>query len=329
LLTFPKSQALLKTQIIINPESNKGQTGKKWGLIKEALSNFFKEFKYEFTEEPTHATQLSRSAVKKGTDLVVGVGGDGTINEIANGFFENREIINPHTSLGIVPSGTGSDFSKSLNIPQDLKKSMEVITQRQQSDVIDIGKIHYKSLTGNDEERYFLNVADFGFGGEVVKRVEQKRLKRKASSYLRTLIFTFASYKSKKLRVRVDEKEYPADEYLIGAVSNGSIFGKGMKIAPFAVLDDGFLDVILVKGMDKIEFFWNVWRIYQGTHLSHPKIEFLRGRKIEVFSEDEKDVLIEADGELIGKAPVTFEIVPHILSVRTNLRKSLKSSPKN
>ncbi|MFO7980528.1 MAG: diacylglycerol kinase family lipid kinase [Candidatus Aminicenantes bacterium] len=329
LLTSPKSRALLKTQIIINPESNKGQTGKSWGRIKEALSNFFKEFKYEFTEKPTHATEISRSAIKEGTELVVGVGGDGTMNEIANGFFENYEIINPKTSLGIVPSGTGSDFSKSLNIPQNLKKSMEIIIKSPQADILDIGKVKYKTLSEDEEERFFLNVADFGFGGEVVKRVEEKRLKRKASSYLRTLIFTFISYKSKKLSIKVDGKEYPTDEYLIGAVSNGSIFGKGMKVAPFALLDDGFLDVILVKGMEKFEFFLNVWRIYQGTHLSHPKIEFLRGRKVEVLSEDEEDVLIEADGELIGKAPATFEIVPSILSVRTNLANKPRAAQGN
>ena len=322
LLTFPKNPELLKTQIIVNPESNKGQTGKRWTLIKEALGNFFKEFKYEFTEKPAHATDISRSAIKNGSELIVGVGGDGTMNEIANGFFENHKIINPSTTLGVIPSGTGSDFSRSLNIPQNLKKSMEVITQSQ-SDIIDIGKIHYKSLSGKNKEMFFLNIADFGFGGEVVKRVEEKRLKRKASSYLRTLIFTFVSYKSKKLKIKVDGKAYPTDEYLIGAISNGSIFGKGMKIAPFALLDDGFFDLILVKGMEKIEFFLNVWRIYRGTHLSHPKIKFLRGKKIEVMSEDEEDVLIEADGELIGKVPVTFEIVPRIFSVRTNLKRKL------
>ncbi|MBD3415182.1 MAG: YegS/Rv2252/BmrU family lipid kinase [Candidatus Aminicenantes bacterium] len=318
-MTFPKSQKRLKTQIIINPESNKGQTGKKWGRIQEALKSFFKEFKYEFTEMPTHATEISRAAIKEGSELIVGVGGDGTMNEIANGFFENKKIINPDTSLGIVPSGTGSDFSKSLNIPPQLNQSIKVITQNNRSDIIDIGRVQYQSLKGESKERFFLNIGDFGFGAEVVKQVEKKRLKRKASSYLRSVIFTFISYKNKRLNIKVDGKEYPTDDYLIGAISNGSIFGKGMKVAPLARLDDGFFDVILVKGMEKTEFFLNVWRLYQGTHLTHSKIAFLRGKKIEVSSANHEDVLIEVDGELIGKAPAVFEIIPGSFPVRSNL----------
>jgi diacylglycerol kinase family enzyme len=119
----------LKTQVIVNPESNKGRTRQKWDQIKDGLKSFIKEFKYEFTEKPLQATEISREAIKEGTELIVGVGGDGTINEIANGFYENKKIINPDTTLGIVPSGTGCDFTRSLNIPLGLKNALKVITQ--------------------------------------------------------------------------------------------------------------------------------------------------------------------------------------------------------
>jgi diacylglycerol kinase (ATP) len=114
---FLKTKHLLKPQFIVNPQSNKGRTGKRWRYIKEALASFFKEFKYEFTEKPLHAIELSRSAIKEGFELIVAIGGDGTVNEIANGFFENLKIINPETILGLIPSGTGCDLSRSLNIP--------------------------------------------------------------------------------------------------------------------------------------------------------------------------------------------------------------------
>jgi len=307
---------LLKAQVIVNPESNKGQTAKRWKHIKEALKSFIKEFKYEFTERPLQATEISRVAIKEGTELVVGVGGDGTMNEIANGFYENRRIINPQASLGIVPSGTGCDFTRSLNIPLRLKNALKVITQAPSS-WIDVGMVRYKNHSGRDEERFFLNVADFGIGGEVVRKVNQNRMKRKASSYLRCLISTFIAYKNKRIRIRIDEEEFPVEEYLVGTVSNGRIFGKGMKIAPGAKLDDGLFDVVLVKRMKVLEFFKNVWRIYAGSHLSHPKISLVRGREVEALAESpEEEVLIEADGEQLGKLPATFEVIARSLLVK-------------
>jgi len=162
-----------------------------------------------------------------------------------------------------------------------------------------------------------VNVADFGIGGEVVKKINQSRMRRKASSYLRCLISTFITYKNKKLRLKIDGEDLPLDEYMIGAISNGRIFGKGMKIAPNAELDDGLFDVVLVRGMKMLEFFRNAWRIYTGTHLSHPKISLIRGRKIEAFSADDKnDVLIEIDGEQVGILPATFEIIPRNILVK-------------
>jgi len=151
------------------------------------------------------------------------VGGDGTMNEIANGFYENQRIINPETALGIVPSGTGCDFIRSLNIPINLKNSLEVMTHAPSS-WIDIGRVKFKNHQGRDQERYFLNVADFGIGGEVVKKVNENRMKRKASSYLRCLILTFFTYKNKRVRIRIDDKPIPAGEYLVGTISNGNGF---------------------------------------------------------------------------------------------------------
>ncbi len=306
----------LKTQVIVNPESNKGKTRKRWKDIQEALKSFLKEFKCEFTEKPFQAIEISRAAIKEGTELIVGVGGDGTMNEIANGFYENREIINPETALGIVPSGTGCDFTRSLNIPLGLKNALKVITQAPSS-LIDIGRATFKANSGEEQERYFLNVADFGIGGEVVKKVNENRMERKASSYLKCLLSTFIAYKSKRLRIKIDDDELPIDEYMIGAVSNGRIFGKGMKIAPEAELDDGLFDVVLIRGMKLFEFLRNVWKIYAGSHLSHPKILLIRGRKTEVFpAEGQEDVLIELDGEQLGMLPATFEIVPSSIFVK-------------
>ncbi|MFW6131918.1 MAG: diacylglycerol/lipid kinase family protein, partial [Candidatus Aminicenantaceae bacterium] len=263
-----------------------------------------------------HAAEISREAIKRGFELIIGVGGDGTMNEIANGFYENTKIINPETAMGIVPSGTGCDFIKSLNIPFKLKNTMKVLANAPNS-LIDIGKVKFSTEEGKEQMRYFLNVADFGFGGEVVKKVNERRMKRKTSSYLKCMLSTILSYKNKTLGIKIDDKEFPNDEYLMGAISNGKIFGKGMKIAPGAKLNDGLFDVVLIKAMKLVRFFSNAWKIYSGTHLSHPHISLHRGRKIEVYLTDTSDkILLDIDGEQIGKLPATFEIIPRSLLVK-------------
>ncbi len=305
----------LKTQVIVNPESNRGRTRKRWGEIRDGLKSFVREFKCEFTEKPLHATEITRAAIKDGTELVIGVGGDGTMNEIANGFYEDRRIINPEATLGLVPAGTGCDLTKSLNIPPGLKDALKVITEAP-SISMDVGKVRFRSNAGGEDERYFLNVADFGLGGEVVRRVNEQRLRRKASSYVRCLVTTMAQYRNKRVGIRVDGESLPGGEYLIGAVANGRIFGKGMKVAPDARLDDGLFDSVLVRGFKFGEFCLHGWRLMNGSHVTHPKVTVARGRRVEAWPEDGQDVLLELDGEQLGRLPAIFEIVPHDLLIK-------------
>lgn len=304
-----------RTQVIVNPESNRGRTRRRWKDIKEAIRGFIQEFRYEFTEKPLQAIEITREAIRSGHELIIGVGGDGTMNEIANGFFDRRLIINPETTLGILPSGTGSDLTKSLRIPAGIRGALQVITQCP-SVPIDVGRVIFRSAAGPEMERFFLNVADFGVGGEVVKEVNRRRLERKASSYVRCLVKTMMHYRSKKVGIRIDGRDLPAGEYLIGAVANGRIFGKGMKFAPEARLDDGEFDVILVKSMSFGEFCRHGWKIFFGKHLSHRKIQFIRGRQVEAFSQEKEDVLLEMDGEQLGSLPARFEILPRHLLVK-------------
>jgi YegS/Rv2252/BmrU family lipid kinase len=304
----------LKTQVIVNPESAKGMTRRRWGHIREGIRHFITDFRYEFTEKPLHAIEIARSAIKDGTELVIGVGGDGTMNEIANGFYDGTTLINPGARLGILPSGTGCDLIRSLNIPNRLKDAMEVIAQGP-AKAIDVGQVTFRAADGKSQKRYFLNIADFGVGGDVVQQVNTRRLERRATSYVRCLVSTMIRYKNKRVRIRVDGRELPRGEYLIGAVANGRVFGKGMKIAPDARLDDGLFDAVLVRGMKFMEFCRSGWRLMNGTHVRHPKVEVVRGRRVEADPEDDELVLLELDGEQLGSLPAVFEIVPGSLPV--------------
>lgn len=216
----------LRTQVIVNPESNQGKTRKRWKDIKEAIKSHIHEFKYEFTEKPLQAIDIARDAIKGGSELIIGV------------------------------------------------------------------------------------------GGEVVKRVNQRRMERKASSYVRCLVSAMVNYKSRRMKIRVDGRELPEADYLVGAVANGRIFGKGMKVAPGAKLDDGFFDLVLVKGMKFLEFCRHGWKIFLGTHLTHPKISLVRGKNIEALTLEEGEVLLELDGEQLGGLPATFEILPRRFPIK-------------
>jgi len=304
-----------KTRVIVNPESNRGRTRKRWGEIRDGLKSFIREYKFEFTEKPFHATDLARAAIRDGADLVIGVGGDGTMNEIANGFFEDRRIINPETALGVVPAGTGCDLIKSLNIPLGLKGALKVITDAP-AVRMDVGRVRFTSNAGREEERFFLNVADFGLGGEVVREVTERRLRRKATSYVRCLVTTMARYRNKRVRIRIDGNDLPDGEYLIGAVANGRVFGKGMKVAPDARLDDGVFDAVLVRGFRFFEFCRHGWKLMNGSHVTHPKVTVVKGRKIEAWGEEGDEVLLELDGDQLGRLPATFEIAPANLLIK-------------
>ncbi|MDD8025824.1 MAG: diacylglycerol kinase family lipid kinase [Acidobacteriota bacterium] len=304
-----------KTHVIVNPESAKGQTRRRWSHIKEGLYHFIREYKVDFTEKPLQATEIARSALYAGTDLVIGVGGDGTMNEIANGFYEDARLINPEAALGIVPSGSGCDLTRSLKIPPRLEGAMHVITEAP-TQTMDVGRVEFRDAAGNPAERVFLNVADFGVGGEVCHKVSTRRMERKASSYVRCLVETMIHYRNKRVRIRVDGVEVPRGEYLIGAIANGRVFGKGMKIAPGARLDDGLFDIVLVKGMRFFEFCRQGWKLMNGSHIGYHKVGVWHGRRVEADPEDDEPVLIEFDGEQMGTLPAVFTIAPRSLPIK-------------
>jgi YegS/Rv2252/BmrU family lipid kinase len=298
-----------KVHVIVNPFSARGKTGVRWESLKEIIKYYFKEFKYIFTEKPMQATEMVREFLKDGFDLIIGVGGDGTLNEITNGYFreDSSRAINAGASLGIVPSGTGSDFIRFLKIPRDFKKSVELI-KNSQVRKIDVGKINFKNSSGVNQRRYFINIADFGLGAEVIKNISAiPALKRTPLFYYKGLLSTIKSYKSSKVRLVIDDSEEIEGHFLIGAVANGRMFGGGMIIAPEAEPDDGCFDVVLIEDMKRFEIIRNSILLYNGKILKHPKVTMKKAKNVKVFSDEE--VSIECDGELGLRLPAEFSII--------------------
>ena len=303
-----------KVHVIVNPFSARGQTEKKWELIKLAIKAHFREFKYVFTEKPRQATEIARGLIKAGFDLIIGVGGDGTLNEISSGFFSDYsgKAINQDAALGIIPSGTGSDFIRFMKVPREFEKSAALI-KNSKNKKIDIGKITYSGA--NAKEQYFINVADFGLGAEVIKKISNVQASRRgALTYYRGLLTTLMNYRSKTVTLTVDGRQQLQGEYLIGAVANGRIFGGGMIIAPQAEADDGYFDLVLIESMKKLEILTNSRLLYSGAIAKNPKVHILKARNIKVESPDE--VHIEYDGEMGEKLPAEFSIIEKALNFR-------------
>ncbi len=300
-----------KVHVIVNPLSARGKTGERWVTIKEIIRHYFKEYKYIFTEKPMQATEIARSLLKDGFDLIIGVGGDGTLNEITNGYFheDSPQAVNHEASLGIIPSGTGSDFIRYLKIPRDFKRCVEVI-KNSGIRKIDVGKITFKSSASGSPVKYFINVADFGLGAEVIKTLSAVPAgKRGPFSYYKGLLTTLRTYRSKRVRIVVDDTEEISDRFVIGAVANGRIFGGGMMIAPGAEPDDGYFDLVLVEDMTKFEIIKNSPKLYTGKLGSHSKVLIKRARNVKVYPLEEEAVNIEYDGEVGEPIPAEFQVI--------------------
>jgi diacylglycerol kinase (ATP) len=305
-----------KVHVIVNPFSARGQTWKRWETIKEAIRPHFREFKYIFTEKPRQATEIARELLGDGFDLLIGVGGDGTLNEISSGFFnaQSGQAINSDAAVGIIPSGTGSDFMRFMKVPRDFAKSAARI-KNAAIKRIDIGKITYGGAARKAKTQYFVNVADFGLGAEVIRNVSRiDSSQRGAFTYYRGLLATMMKFSSKSVRLTLDGKQQLQGDYLIGAVANGRIFGGGMIIAPQAEPDDGYFDLVLIESMKKLEILANTRLLYSGAIARNPKVHILRARRIRVESPDE--VHIEYDGEVGDSLPAEFAIVEKALNLR-------------
>ncbi|HEX7594427.1 MAG TPA: diacylglycerol kinase family protein [Anaerolineae bacterium] len=300
----------MKPKLIVNPIAAHGTMAKRWAQVQEILRAENFEYDSALTERRGHASELARAALDAGYELIVAVGGDGTLNEVVNGMIRDGKAINPHATLGVITSGTGADFVRTAGLPRDPLASARHLAHATQARVIDIGEIVYRA-DGKETHRYFANVVGMGFDGEVIERTERGG-KRAGGTipYLTTLVAMIFSYQNKDVTLKVDDKTMQGRMNSVIAC-NGQYFGGGMRVGPNATLDDGKLDVIVLGDFSVAEVLMNTPKIYNGTHLSHPKVSEYRGTTVTV--ESKQRMLIEADGELIGEGPATFRVIPAAL----------------
>src|SRR6185436_12819882 len=309
--------------VIVNPTSASGSTGSSWPRLASELSSQFGGFKNVFTSKPGDATALASEAAKKGTSLIIACGGDGTVSEVANGILGSGKDV----ELGILPSGTGGDFRRTLEIPSQSRNAARMLREGR-TRRIDVGRVSFIDHNGRDANRYFVGVASCGMSTQVIERVKSGTpdwLPDNTPSWVSgrvsfgaALFQTAARSDRARVVVQVDDSH---ERHLTVAnlcVANARYFGGGMKIAPDAKLTDGRLDVVSIGDLSALRIFTSAPRLYLGSHLSMPEVNHALARKVYVRAANKSEEIgIEVDGELPGRLPATFQVIPGALRVRS------------
>ncbi len=296
-------------KIIVNPAAGAGRTGRLWPEIMGVIKGNGMRFEHKLTEAPGHAVELAREAAKQGYELVVAVGGDGTIHEIVNGLYSSGCL--PDALLGIVSTGTGSDYIRTIGVPRAYVEACRRFIEPKIR-AVDLGIIEYRRR-GGAAERIFVNFTGVGFDAEIVRRTTQQFKSLGAlPSYLMGALTTLITYRNKDVSVKIDGVEEHRRVCTI-ITNNGRYGGGGMYTAPNAELSDGFFDVMIVDDITKPDFLISLPRLYKGTHLTHPKVTMKLAKEIEIHSRQKMS--LQADGELLGETPAHIRILPSALKI--------------
>lgn len=295
--------------MIVNPTAGAGKSAKKWPEIMSLLQSIGLDFEHDLTESPGHAKELAKTAAKKGCEMVVAVGGDGTINEIVNGLYDSGNI--GDVALGIISTGTGADYVRTVGIPSSCAEACQHLVNPRKL-TADLGVVAY-TVNGEARERLFVNFAGLGFDAEIVRATTQEfKALGNTASYLMGLVTTLVLYKNKDVTLVVDGDKKRRKVCTVVA-NNGKYGGGGMLMAPDADLADGLFDVLIIGDLSKPDLLRSLPRIYKGTHLTHPKVALQRARQVEI--RPVQQMAVQADGELLGESPVRFSILPAALNI--------------
>ncbi len=298
---------------IVNPVSAGKATGKEWPGFEQKLREQGYEFHVWYTSRQGHATELTRKALKEGFDFIISVGGDGTMNEVVNGFFEDGRQLNPDAKLAVFSRGTGCDFIKSHGIKKGLDGFLALLS-RNNCKKLDVGMVRYQDYTKGQVSRYFLNISDLGLGGDTTNRINKTSKSLKGFlSFAICAITSILLFKNKNYSVVIDDQTTIKERLNSVIVANGRYFGGGMEVAPDAEMDDGLFDVVILGNLSTLELIMSFPSIYKGKHLKNPKVKIYKAKKISVASEPE--ALIDIDGEQPGTTDAHFEIITQAIKV--------------
>ena len=297
-----------RTLVVVNPASAGGRTMHRWDHGARMLHALGIAFDVHVTTAPQSATLAVREALRSGVQHIVAVGGDGTLNEVVNGFFDERGApLGENAALCVVPSGSGGDFGRTAHIPHSPARALRALLS-QGTRSIDAGRIDFD----DGSRRFFVNVADCGVGGEVVARVNRSRVKgggaRGSAVFLYQSLLALLQYSGLDVVVSVDGRLIERTVQSV-VVANGRYFGGGMRIAPDAELDDGLFDVVVVEAAGRLRTITGVPSLYRGTHVRRAEVEVCRARQVRI-DHGRTPLLFDVEGEQVGQTGATITCLP-------------------
>jgi YegS/Rv2252/BmrU family lipid kinase len=319
-----------KLLIIVNNAAARARHA--WPAVREQLEHAHVDFDFYETTRPGDATTRTRTALQAGVTTVAVVGGDGTLSEAAEGFFEFSErvedlpaAVNSRAALAILPAGTGDDFARSQTARNGVREPLRNWTdiliahlqtpERENFRMVDV---LYGICNGFTTPFICLNASTMGIGGETAARVAaQGNFMRRFSGEARfaaAALAALAGWRERRVRVAIDDVEVIDGNMNLVAVGNALYAGGGMMLSPEAKIDDGKLDVVTASGLSRANVVRELARIHKGGHVRNPKVRITQGEgvSIETFSSEDA-MLIEADGNVRGVTPVEFRVMPRAL----------------
>ncbi len=301
-----------KWYAVINPQAGSGKGKFDWPEIESLLKINGIEFDHVFTTHKYHAVELTVNAVNLGYKKLIAIGGDGTLNEIVNGVFIQKRYSTTDISIGVIAVGTGNDWSRMYKIHETYQGKVAALKAGRLF-LQDVGKVDYEESMVR-QSRYFANAAGVGFDAEVARRTN--RLKEHGHKgkilYMGSLVRALFDYKPSDIKITIDDKKIGGKIFSL-TVGIGCFNGGGMMQMPNAISDDGLFDVTVIHQVRRFEVIRNIYRLYNGTILSHPKISGHIGKTVTITSD--LPIGLEVDGESLGMSPFVFSVVPKSINV--------------
>jgi diacylglycerol kinase (ATP) len=266
------------------------------------------------TLAPGDATRLAREAREESVDVVAVVGGDGTLNEVAQAYLgESGPVAGPR--IAVVPAGTGGDFSRLFRFDRDPKQAAARITNGTPRP-LDLGVLEVVTEQGQPARKAFLNIGSFGISGRIDRLVNRgpKWIGGRVAFAVGT-VRAMSVYRSAPVSIKVDGKDWYEGKILVVAVANGRFFGGGMMVAPAADPADGLFEIVAVGDLSFAEALVLAPKLYSGTHVEDRRVRSTRGTRVEATPLSKSPVYVDADGETPGRLPLTATIFPGALEL--------------